>query len=71
MKQPQSAPANLAGPTKTMFYTEGNAAASLVTNKAGRHSARTMKFQTAEAALGWCRKNATMLVYIPVNLASN
>jgi hypothetical protein len=71
MKQPLNSPARLAGPTKTMFYTEGNSAASLVTNKAGRHQARTMKFTTAEAALGWCRKNATMLVYFPFNLAHN
>jgi hypothetical protein len=67
MKQPQ----NYASTSKTMFYTEGNSAASLVTNKAGRHQARTMKFLTAEAALGWCRKHTAMLVYLPLNPAHN
>jgi hypothetical protein len=71
MSQPQSGsdPAQFAG--KTMFYTEGNPAAMLVTNTAGRYSKRAMTFPTAEAALGWCRSNAATLVYFSVDLQRN
>jgi hypothetical protein len=71
MAQPKNSPAEFAGYTKTMFYTEGNAAASLVSNNAGHHSERTMSFPTAEAAIGWCRKNRVMLVYLPFDQHRN
>lgn len=54
-----------------MFYSEGNPAAMLVTNRAGRRKCTAMDFPTAEAALGWCRKHLAVLVYMPVNLARN
>jgi hypothetical protein len=54
-----------------MFISEGNPAAMLVENKAGRRKTSGMKFPTAEAALGWCRQNLTTLVYFPVVPAKN
>jgi hypothetical protein len=57
--------------TKTMFYTEGNPAALLVVNNAGRRSERMMGFPVAEAALTWCRQNGAMLVYMPVNIVNS
>jgi hypothetical protein len=63
--------ANFAGQTKTMFYNEGNPAAMLVTNKAGRRRVSTMDFPAAETALAWCRHHSTTFVYCPVDLAKN
>ena len=62
---------DFSGQSKTMFYTEGNPLAALVTNRAGKRSKSEMQFTTAEAALSWCRQNLTTLVYMPVNLAGN
>jgi len=56
---------------KTIFYTEGNPIALLVTNRAGRRKASTQPFASAEAALAWCRGNAAILVYCPVALERN
>jgi hypothetical protein len=56
---------------KTMFYMEGNPAASLVTNNGGLRQESVMDFPKAEAALEWCRQHACTLVYTPVNLLSN
>lgn len=55
--------------TKTMFYTEGNPAALLVTNLAGRRSKKTMAFPTAELALAWCRSHGSNLFYTATNIA--
>ena len=75
MKQPpdnyQPSPGTNAVQVKTMFYNEGNPSALLILNRSGRRLKRAMKFATAEAALGWCRRHATVLVYLPVNLAAN
>ncbi|HTB85981.1 MAG TPA: hypothetical protein VK742_20215 [Candidatus Sulfotelmatobacter sp.] len=57
--------------TKTMFYNEGNPVAMLIVEKGGKHRERTMKFGTAEAALGWCRNNGANLYYMPVRVSSN
>jgi hypothetical protein len=54
-----------------MFYNEGNPVAVVVTNVAGRRRSSPMEFASAEAALGWCRTNGTMLVYCPANPSSN
>lgn len=73
MPTPQSGfnlPAS-AGQTKTMFYNEGNPAAMLVINRAGRRSVKTMSFPKAEGALAWCRHNGATLVYCPVALDRN
>lgn len=73
MKQPQAGfnlPA-YPGQPKTMFYTEGNPAAMLVTNRSGRQTVKVMKFATAEAVLAWCRSNGSMMVYCPVSLERN
>lgn len=60
-----------AGQTKTMFYNEGNPAATLITEKAGKHTERIMRFVTAEAALGWCRNHGVNLFYMPLRLEAN
>jgi molybdopterin-biosynthesis enzyme MoeA-like protein len=64
-------PPGFPGQIKTMFYNEGNPVATLVTNKAGKHSERIMKFGTAEAALGWCLDHGVNLFYMPVRLEAN
>jgi len=73
MEKPNSGfnPAQFAGQTKTMFYNEGNPAALLVTNKAGKRVQSVMEFPKAEAALAWCRRYGAMLVYCPLDLAKN
>ena len=73
MSKPQEGfnPPDFSGQTKTMFYNEGNPAALLVTNKAGRHVPSMMNFLKAEAALDWCRQHACAFVYLPVDLAKN
>jgi len=62
---------DFSGQSKIMFYSEGNPAAMLVTNRAGRRKSSTMTFATAEAALAWCRKHLAVMVYLPMNLARN
>jgi hypothetical protein len=64
-------PPVFSGQTKTMFYNEGNPAALLIINKAGKRVQSTMDFPKAEAALNWCRQHACTLVYMPVDLAKN
>ena len=72
MKQPQNDDApDLSGHSKILFYTEGGTMAVLVENKGGNRSTLPKPFKTAEIALGWCRKNALLLVYCPVNLERN
>ena len=62
---------DFAGQSKIMFVNEGNPLAMLVTNKAGRRNIGHLQMATAEAALAWCRKNMTMLVYLPIRLEAN
>lgn len=57
--------------TKTMFYFEGNPAASLVTNNGGIRQDSIMEFPLAESALAWCRAHACTLVYSPVDVLQN
>ncbi len=45
--------------------------AVLVENKLGVRFTVPKPFKTAEIALGWCRKNAILMVYCPVNLEAN
>ena len=72
MSKPQKGTApDLSGQSKILFYNEGRTMAVLVKNRAGKHSSAPVDFVSAEAALGWCRKNATMMVYCPVNLQAN
>ena len=49
----------------TMFYTEGNQQAMLVTRTPRGRSVRTARHATAEAALQWCRSHRAMFVYTP------
>ena len=56
---------------KTMFYFEGNPAASLVTNNGGIRQESIMEFPKAEAALDWCRTHACTLIYSPVDVLKN
>jgi hypothetical protein len=56
---------------KTMFYFEGNPAASLLTNNGGLRQQSVMEFPKAEAALEWCRQHGATLVYSPIDLLKN
>lgn len=48
-----------------MFYTEGDPAAILVTNRKGRRREQAIRMDTAEAALAYCRAHAAALLYLP------
>lgn len=59
-------PPDFAGQTKIMIVNEGNPVAMLVTNTGGQRNTGGMRMPNAEAALTWCRKNAAMLIYLPL-----
>jgi hypothetical protein len=73
MSKPRKAfiPPEFAGQSQILFFNEGNATAILVTNQAGRRSADPKRFTTPARALAWCRRQAVMMVYLPVNLSGN
>ena len=73
MKKPQQpfTPPDLSGQTKILFCNEGNSTAMLITNTLGRRKTSVQNFPTAEAALAWCRRTATMMIYCPANAAGN
>jgi hypothetical protein len=49
--------------TKTMFYTEGSTIALIVTNRGDKRTKMHVAMLSAEAALAWCKANASNLVY--------
>jgi len=49
----------------TLFCIEGNPVAVLVTLKAKRRATKPMRFDQAEAALAWCRRQGAVMVYCP------
>ena len=49
----------------TMFYTEGNPSAVLVTNQGDRLTRRHSRFKSAQAALAWCIVQRAKFVYLP------
>ena len=72
MPKPQNSDApDLSGHSKILFYTEDGTMAVLVENKSGNRSTTPMKIKSGEFALIWCRRNAVLLVYCPVNLEAN
>jgi len=50
---------------QTVFFAEGSDAAIVVTNKNGRRTERSVKIQSAEAALAWAKKRQAGLIYVP------
>ena len=64
-------PPDFVGQTKILFVNEGNPAAMLVTNRAGRRRISSKEFPAADSALAWCRHNGAMMVYSPVALDRN
>jgi len=50
---------------QTVFFSEGSAAAIVVTNKNGRRTERKMKIKSAEDALAWAKKRQAGMVYLP------
>ncbi len=63
--------AGFASPSKILFCSEGNPAALLVAQNAGRRKTKPMQFAQAEAALAWCRGHGAILVYMPLSLEAN
>lgn len=58
--------------SRTVFIVEGKTKAVVVTAIAGRLSQAVRNFASPEAALAWCRKHRSGLVYSPAeNPASN
>lgn len=50
---------------KTVYYTEGQTMAVLVTREGRKRSWQVLGSTSAEALLQWCRANAAALVYMP------
>lgn len=55
----------------TLFVTAGIPAAVLVTRAGNKPRKRTMRFPDAPAALAWCIKTHTSMVYIAASAAAN
>lgn len=49
----------------TVYYTEGNQTAALITTTGQRRRVRNVRHASAEAALKWCRAHRAMFVYTP------
>lgn len=49
----------------TMFYTAGQTTAVLVTRSDQGMRSQPRRFRSPEAALGWCRLNGVMFVWLP------
>ena len=43
----------------------------LLTNTAGNHQFSPKQFPEIEAALAWCHRTATIMIYCPANAAGN
>ena len=73
MKKPHLpfTPPDLSGQTKILFCSEGNPTAMLLTNTAGNHQFSPKQFPEIEAALAWCHRTATIMIYCPANAAGN
>lgn len=61
----------LPGQTKTMFITEGNPMAVLVTDAPGGLRKEDRRFDSPEAALAWCRQNRANFYYTPGGVTGN
>ncbi len=59
------------GQTQTLFYTEGNPAAMLVTDRAGQMSKKEMTLATSEAALAWCKQRRVNFYWMPADVRGN
>jgi hypothetical protein len=64
-------PPDISGQKLVLFFTEGQNAAMLVSNKAGRRNVGGMKLATPEAALAWCRSQGATFVYLPSSPGRN
>jgi hypothetical protein len=64
MSQPQINP-DLFGQSQTMFYTEGQTIAVLVTRKGEKFEQSHPRFASAGRALAWCRINRAGFIYMP------
>lgn len=53
----------------TMFYTEGNPVALVVSNVEGKRTDRKVPIANGEAALDWCRQHGSVMVYLPFDMA--
>jgi hypothetical protein len=56
---------------QTVFFTEGNQAAILVTEMNGTMQQEPLEITTAEAALAWAKANQAGMVYNPFNASGN
>ena len=63
MSQPQNL--NLYDQSQTMFYTEGETNAVLVTRKGEHFEQSKPPVATALRAFAWCRKHRAGFVYMP------
>ncbi|HEY4417586.1 MAG TPA: hypothetical protein VGO57_17985 [Verrucomicrobiae bacterium] len=65
MSQPQIDPNLFGQNSQTMFYTEGQKTAVLVTRKGKSFEKTHPRFTTANLALMWCRKKRAGFIYMP------
>lgn len=70
MSQPQISPDLFGQNSQTMFYTEGQTIAVLVTRKGEKMEHSHPRFLTAHLALTWCQTNRAGFIYVPAELNS-
>jgi len=58
-------------PKLTMFYTESNPVAVLVSTSGGKRKLKNVRFTEPEEALAWCREHRAAFVYTPVGFDAN
>jgi len=58
----------LPGITKMLCCCESSTDAVLFFNQDGKTTAASMKFANEADALAWCRKNQTVLLFVPFNV---
>jgi len=70
MNEPQILP-DFSGIKNTIFITEGNPVGVWVRRSKSGPKHKFISIKTPEAALAWAKKMKAVLVYFPVNVASN
>jgi hypothetical protein len=65
MSQPQISPDIFGKNSQTMFYTEGQTTAVLVTRKGKQFEHSHPSFRTPGRALTWCIKHRAGFIYVP------
>lgn len=74
MSHPQEDAIPMPGPsrqTKTLIYVEGHKTAAVISEGPKGFSERSIRMQSAEAALAWCKARTVKMIYLPTDPARN